>query len=215
MKIEVLLLSFIMFGLGTSLAFFYLNPWGLVIDSLGFMLFLYAIYCDREENSNYPSNILKPSNRILLKPERQIAVIKDLLYTDDYLSTYDLYVSDLRLVVIKTKHGYGGSYLVDIIEQRDQAAVKRKKELKEKFENLSLDEKISCRYESFAVNYEEIIQIKLNDQQFPLRKATLRIVSKKKKAKFHPTKEQFEQLTYVLSNIGALWKKLVINKKQS
>ena len=107
MKIEVLLLSFIMFGLGTALAFVYLNPWGLVIDSLGFMLFLYAIYCDREENSNYPSNILKPSNRILLNPERQIAVIKDLLYTDDYLSTYDLYVTDIRLVVIKTKHGYG------------------------------------------------------------------------------------------------------------
>jgi len=79
-------------------------------------------------------------------PERQIAVIKDILYTDDYLSTYDLYVTDRRLVVIQTKFGYVGLNLVEIIEQRDEAAVKRKKELKEKFENLSLDEKIGCRY---------------------------------------------------------------------
>jgi hypothetical protein len=212
MKIEVLLLSLIILGLGTALAFIYLTPWGLVIDSLGFMLFLIAIYGDREENSYYPNKILKPSNRILLNPERQITVIKDILYTDDYLSKYDLYVTDRRLVVIQTKFGYVGSNFVDIIEQRDEAAAKRKKELKEKFENLGLDEKIGCRYENFAVNYEDIIQIKLNDQHFPWREATLKIVTKKKKAKFHPTKEQFEQLTYVLSNIGALWEKLVINK---
>jgi hypothetical protein len=147
--------------------------------------------------------------------ERQIAVIKDIQYADDYLSTYDLYVTNRRLVVIQTKFGYVGSNFVEIIEQRDEAAVKRKKELKEKFESLDLDEKISCRYENFAVNYEEIIQIKLNDQHFPWREATLKIVTKKKKAKFHPTKEQFEQLTDVLSTIGALWEKLVIHKKQS
>jgi hypothetical protein len=159
-------------------------------------------------------------------PERQIAVIRDILCTDDYLSKYDLYITDRRLAVIKTKHFYNdgtggvgwylvGSNLVDIIEQRDEAAAKRKKELKEKFENLSLDEKIGCRYENFAVNYEEIIQIKLNEQHFPWREATLKIVSKEKKAKFHPTKEQFEQLSDVLSNIGALWKKLIIHKKRS
>ena len=148
-------------------------------------------------------------------PERQIAVTKDILYTDDYLSTYDLYVTDRRLVVIQTKFGYVGSNFVDIIEQRDEAAVKRKKELKEKFDNLDLDEKIGCRYENFAVNYEEIIQIKLNEKHFPWREATLKIVSKKKKAKFYPTKEQFEQLTDVLSSIGALWEKLVIHKQQS
>jgi hypothetical protein len=148
-------------------------------------------------------------------PERPIAVIRDILYTDDCLSTYDLYFTHRRLVIIKTKHGYEGSNLIDIVEQRDEAAVKRKKELKEKFENLSLDEKIASRYENFALNYEEIIQIKLNDKHFPWREATLKIVSKKKKAKFHPTKEQFEQLTDVLSNIGALLEKLVIGKKQS
>ena len=87
--------------------------------------------------------------------------------------------------------------------------------MKEKFDNLDLDEKIGCRHENFAVNYEEIIQIKLNDQHFPWREATLKIVSKKKKAKFYPTKEQFEQLTDVLSSIGALWEKLVIHKQQS
>ena len=151
----------------------------------------------------------------MLYSERQIAVIKDIQYADDYLSTYDLYVTNRRLAVIQTKFGYVGSNFVDIIEQRDEAAVKRKKELKEKFESLSLDEKIGCRYENFAVNYEEITQIKLNDKHFPWREATLKIVSKKKKAKFYPTKEQFEQLTDVLSSIGALWEKLVIHKQQS
>jgi hypothetical protein len=88
----------------------------------------------------------------MLNPERQIAVIKDILYTDAYLSTYNLNVTDRSLVVLKTEFDYGGSNLVDIIEQRDEVAVKRKKELKENFENLRLDEKVDYFYENFAVN---------------------------------------------------------------
>jgi hypothetical protein len=157
-------------------------------------------------------------------PERQIAVIRNILFTDDSLSIYDLYVTDRRLVFIKTKHFYGGggplwvlvgSNLLDTIEQRDEAAVKKQKELKEQFENLGLDEKLSSRHENFAINYEKIIQIILNDPHSRWRKATLKIISKKKKAKFYPTKEQFEQLAAVLSNIGALWEMLVMHKKQT
>jgi len=49
MKAGALLLSFILCGLGTTLAFVYFNPFGLVIDSLGFMVFLYAIFSKEEQ----------------------------------------------------------------------------------------------------------------------------------------------------------------------
>ena len=155
--------------------------------------------------------------------ERQIAVINAILFTEDSLSIYDLYITDQRLVVIDSKDFYGGgglnwvlfgSNLLDAIEQSDEATAKKQKELKEEFESLSLDEKLKSRWKNFAINYEDVIQIVLNDPHSRWRKAILKIISEKKKAKFQPTKEQCEQLTNILPNIQALWGKVIINSKK-
>lgn len=54
MKTGALLLSFIICGLGLTFAFVLLNPFGLVIDSLGFLLFPYAISSrEKEEKWRY------------------------------------------------------------------------------------------------------------------------------------------------------------------
>ncbi len=44
MKGEALVLSLIMCGLGLALVFVYFNAWGFVLDGVGFMVFLYAIF---------------------------------------------------------------------------------------------------------------------------------------------------------------------------
>ena len=155
--------------------------------------------------------------------ERQIAVINDILLTDDPMSMYDLYVTDQRLVVIDSKNYFGGSciggligsMLTDAMEQVDEAAAKKQKELREKFEGLSLDEKLKSFFKNFAINYDETKQVTLNDPHSRWRKASLKINSGKKHVKFQPTKEQFEQLTNILPNIEALKQKLTINTKES
>ncbi len=48
MHVGAMLLALVMCGLGLALAFVYFNPWGFVLDGVGFMVFLYAIY-NREE----------------------------------------------------------------------------------------------------------------------------------------------------------------------
>lgn len=155
--------------------------------------------------------------------ERQIAVINDILFIGDPLSKYDLYITDRRLIVIDSKNFYGGggigwvligSVLTDTLEQGDEATAKKQKEMKEKFESLSLDEKLNSFYKNFGINYEEVSQIILNDSHSRWRKATLKIISERKHAKFQPTKEQFEQLTVILPKIEALKEKLVTNKKE-
>jgi hypothetical protein len=60
MKTGALLLSLAMCAVGLALAFVYWNPWGFVLDGIGFMLFLYAISGERNEIENYPSRILEP-----------------------------------------------------------------------------------------------------------------------------------------------------------
>ena len=56
MKTGALLLSFIMCGLGLALVFVYWNPWGFVLDGVGFMVFLYAIFSkDEDESLRYAS----------------------------------------------------------------------------------------------------------------------------------------------------------------
>jgi hypothetical protein len=156
-------------------------------------------------------------------PERQIAVINDILLTDDPLSIYDLYITDRRIIVIDSKNYFGGSgiggligsMLTDAMEQTDEASAKKQKELKEEFESLSLDEKLKSFFKNFAINYEEANQIILNGPHSRWRKATLKINSEKKHAKFQPTKEQFEQLSTILPSIEALKEKLAICKKES
>ncbi len=72
MKAGVLLLSFIICGLGSTLAFVFFNPIGLVIDSLGFMLFLYAIFSKEEQNF---SQIDRSMRRIFDKGKQKEIVL--------------------------------------------------------------------------------------------------------------------------------------------
>ena len=49
MNVGVLLISFIICAVGLTLAFVYFNPFGLIIDGLGFMLFIVGIKIDSEK----------------------------------------------------------------------------------------------------------------------------------------------------------------------
>ena len=73
MKTILLLLSFLICAIGLTIGFVFFNPFGFVLDGIGFMLFLYAIFGDKNENENYPSRILKPSrhrdNHSEIEPE--------------------------------------------------------------------------------------------------------------------------------------------------
>jgi len=43
MNVGALFLSLFVCGLGLALAYVYWNPWGFVLDGIGFMIFVYAI----------------------------------------------------------------------------------------------------------------------------------------------------------------------------
>jgi hypothetical protein len=51
MNTEALILSLIMCGIGLTLGFVYFNPWGFVLDGVGFLIFLYAIKSGETKNT--------------------------------------------------------------------------------------------------------------------------------------------------------------------
>jgi hypothetical protein len=51
MNNSILLLSFLICGVGLTLGFVLLNPFGFVIDGIGIMIFFYAIFDKRENHS--------------------------------------------------------------------------------------------------------------------------------------------------------------------
>ncbi len=132
------------------------------------------------------------------------------------MSIYDLYITDRRIVVIDSKNYFGGrgigGLIGSMLEQVDEDLVKEQKERKEKFESLNLDDKLKSFFKNFAINYDETSSITLNDPHSRWRKVTLKINSRNKQAKFHPTKGQFEQLANILPNIEALKEKLFMKK---
>jgi hypothetical protein len=48
---SIIFVSFIICAIGLTLSFVYFNSWGLVIDGLGFMLFLYGVKKDSGNNN--------------------------------------------------------------------------------------------------------------------------------------------------------------------
>jgi hypothetical protein len=140
--------------------------------------------------------------------ERQIAFFKNIILSKDLASKYDLYVTDKRLVVIKTgpRPRYLGHWLAGTLIGQNWAEPIEK----EKMKDLALDEMLRKDKKSFALAYDNIEKIQLLDPKSRWKDRTLDVKSGETQTKFILNKEQFEQLSTALPGIVALRGKIEI-----
>ncbi len=147
--------------------------------------------------------------------ERQIALIKNVVIVDFSNTTCDLYLTDKRMVLIRTKGskewgglmgGAVGGMVGAIIGSVAQKGLEsRKKQTKKEASDLTLDELLAVDKKSFGLAYEDIEQIKFYKVMLNRR---LSVTTKKTLKSFTLTTKQYEELSTILSTIPALKGKL-------
>jgi hypothetical protein len=152
----------------------------------------------------------------MAEDERQLGVIKDILFPDDPSTRYDVYFTDKRVAIVcmgpskrYDEVSSGRSFLFGVAPEAPANAAQERvnrQTIEQEINQLTINEKLKLSKKSCYYTYQEIEEIKL----IMSKKPRFAILSKDCISKFYPTTQQFGQLANLLPTIDKLKEKTTI-----